>query len=109
MRGAVLATCIVQVVAFQPAPSFFGLHGRLRAAGLHPLAPQRHLRGASYAQLDAAIDAKTGDKVAKTGDKVSHVFDVFIEDTDCFGVVYNANYLKFFDRARQDALGVRQV
>ena len=47
--------------------------------------------------------------VAQTGDKVSHVFDVFIEDTDCFGVVYNANYLKFFDRARQDALGVKQV
>ena len=47
--------------------------------------------------------------VATEGDKVSHVFDVFIEDTDCFGVVYNANYLKFFDRARQAALGVQKV
>jgi acyl-CoA thioesterase FadM len=28
------------------------------------------------------------------GDNVAHSFDVFIEDTDCFGVVYNANYLK---------------
>jgi len=28
------------------------------------------------------------------GDKMAHSFDVFIEDTDCFGVVYNANYLK---------------
>ena len=47
--------------------------------------------------------------VATEGDKVSHVFVVFIEDTDCFGVVYNANYLKFFDRARQAALGVEKV
>jgi len=47
--------------------------------------------------------------VSSSGDKVSYVCDVFIEDTDCFGVVYNANYLRFFDRARQDALGVQQL
>jgi YbgC/YbaW family acyl-CoA thioester hydrolase len=44
-----------------------------------------------------------------SGDKIPHVFDVFIEDTDCFGVVYNANYLKFFDRARQAALGIEHL
>eukprot|EP00291_Cryptomonas_curvata_P021666 CAMPEP_0172175672 /NCGR_PEP_ID=MMETSP1050-20130122/14365_1 /TAXON_ID=233186 /ORGANISM="Cryptomonas curvata, Strain CCAP979/52" /LENGTH=93 /DNA_ID=CAMNT_0012847815 /DNA_START=174 /DNA_END=451 /DNA_ORIENTATION=+ len=35
-----------------------------------------------------------------------HDFSIFIEDTDCFQVVYNANYLKFCDRARQLALGL---
>jgi len=48
-------------------------------------------------------------KVSSSGDKVAFTQDVLIEDTDCFGVVYNANYLKFFDRARQDAPGVQQV
>jgi len=36
----------------------------------------------------------------------SHKFSIYIEDTDCYGVVYNCNYLKFFDRARQTALGL---
>ena len=44
--------------------------------------------------------------VEVSGEKVKHEFSVFIEDTDCYGVVYNSNYLKFFDRARQAALGV---
>ena len=25
---------------------------------------------------------------------------VYVEDTDCYGVVYHANYLKYFERAR---------
>ena len=29
---------------------------------------------------------------------------VFYEDTDAYGVVYYANYLKFFERARTDAI-----
>ena len=29
---------------------------------------------------------------------------VFYEDTDAGGVVYYANYLKFFERARTDAI-----
>jgi acyl-CoA thioester hydrolase len=31
--------------------------------------------------------------------------DVYYEDTDFTGVVYHANYLKFFERAREHALG----
>ncbi|HCF62018.1 MAG TPA: acyl-CoA thioesterase [Myxococcales bacterium] len=29
---------------------------------------------------------------------------VYYEDTDCMGVVYHANYLRFFERARTEAL-----
>ena len=32
---------------------------------------------------------------------------VYYEDTDHSGVVYHANYLKFFERAREDVIGVK--
>ena len=37
-----------------------------------------------------------------------HLFNaqVYYEDTDHSGVVYHANYLKFFERAREDIIGV---
>ena len=37
-----------------------------------------------------------------------HLFhaQVYYEDTDHSGVVYHANYLKFFERAREDIIGV---
>ena len=37
-----------------------------------------------------------------------HVFkaQVYYEDTDHSGVVYHANYLKFFERAREDIIGI---
>ena len=31
---------------------------------------------------------------------------VYYEDTDHSGVVYHANYLKFFERAREDIIGI---
>ena len=34
----------------------------------------------------------------------SHKIKVYYEDTDAGGVVYHANYLKFFERARSEAL-----
>ena len=34
----------------------------------------------------------------------SHTIKVYYEDTDAGGVVYYANYLKFMERARSDAL-----
>ncbi|MCG8565701.1 MAG: YbgC/FadM family acyl-CoA thioesterase [Desulfobacterales bacterium] len=39
---------------------------------------------------------------------VTHHFNaqVYYEDTDHSGVVYHANYLKFFERAREDIIGV---
>ena len=40
--------------------------------------------------------------------KNPHLFSaqVYYEDTDHSGVVYHANYLKFFERAREDIIGV---
>lgn len=32
----------------------------------------------------------------------SYTQEVFIEDTDCFKIVFNGNYLKYYDRALQD-------
>ncbi len=31
---------------------------------------------------------------------------IYYEDTDFTGVVYHANYLKYFERAREELLGV---
>ena len=35
----------------------------------------------------------------------AHPVRVFIEDTDCFGVVYYANYLRYFERAAASMVG----
>ena len=34
---------------------------------------------------------------------------IYYEDTDHSGVVYHANYLKFFERAREHLLGVEHL
>jgi acyl-CoA thioester hydrolase len=41
----------------------------------------------------------------------NHIFStqVYYEDTDHSGVVYHANYLKFFERAREDLIGVKTL
>ena len=41
----------------------------------------------------------------------THLFSarVYYEDTDHSGVVYHANYLKFFERAREDIIGIKQL
>jgi acyl-CoA thioester hydrolase len=40
-----------------------------------------------------------------------HIFfaQVYYEDTDHSGVVYHANYLKFFERAREDIIGIKTL
>ena len=40
-----------------------------------------------------------------------HTFDVqiYYEDTDFSGVVYHANYLRFFERAREHVLGAGEL
>ncbi|ACN17362.1 conserved hypothetical protein [Desulforapulum autotrophicum HRM2] len=40
-----------------------------------------------------------------------HLFSaqVYYEDTDHSGVVYHANYLKFFERAREDIIGIKNL
>ncbi|PIE61382.1 MAG: thioesterase [Desulfobacterales bacterium] len=47
------------------------------------------------------VDTKSG----------THHFNaqVYYEDTDHSGVVYHANYLKFFERAREDIIGVDEL
>ncbi len=41
----------------------------------------------------------------------THEFDIqiYYEDTDFSGVVYHANYLRFFDRAREHVLGAEEL
>lgn len=41
----------------------------------------------------------------------AHVFEVqvYYEDTDFSGVVYHANYLRFFERAREHVLGAGEL
>jgi len=34
---------------------------------------------------------------------------VYYEDTDHSGVVYHANYLKYFERAREDVIGIGEL
>lgn len=38
-----------------------------------------------------------------------HRVQVYYEDTDHSGVVYHANYLKYFERAREHMLGVDEL
>jgi tol-pal system-associated acyl-CoA thioesterase len=38
-----------------------------------------------------------------------HTVQVYYEDTDHSGVVYHANYLKYFERAREHLLGVDEL
>ena len=42
---------------------------------------------------------------------MSHVLDIqiYYEDTDFSGVVYHANYLRFFERAREHILGADEL
>jgi acyl-CoA thioester hydrolase len=46
-----------------------------------------------------------------TGGDMAHVLavTVYYEDTDFTGVVYHPNYLKFFERAREELLGVEKL
>ncbi|MCA9577521.1 MAG: YbgC/FadM family acyl-CoA thioesterase [Polyangiales bacterium] len=38
-----------------------------------------------------------------------HAVQIYYEDTDHSGVVYHANYLKYFERAREHFLGVPEL
>jgi len=38
-----------------------------------------------------------------------HRVPIYYEDTDFSGVVYHANYLKYFERAREEMLGVDRL
>lgn len=39
----------------------------------------------------------------------SHRVQIYYEDTDLSGVVYHANYLKYFERAREHLIGPREL
>ena len=38
-----------------------------------------------------------------------HRLQIYYEDTDHSGVVYHSNYLKYFERAREHMLGVKEL
>ena len=38
-----------------------------------------------------------------------HEVQIYYEDTDFTGIVYHANYLKYFERAREHLLGVEEL
>ena len=38
-----------------------------------------------------------------------HPVQIYYEDTDHSGLVYHANYLKYFERAREHVLGVEEL
>ena len=39
----------------------------------------------------------------------THLVTIYYEDTDLSGVVYHANYIKYFERAREELLGVEEL
>jgi len=43
-------------------------------------------------------------EVISNAKEYSCTYRVYIEDTDLIGIVYHANYLRFFERARTEAL-----
>ena len=100
-RSFMLTTCLVHCTGWKIS----GKANLRPSISNMPNARRNRLRTAK----GSGVLRRFASMVAMEGNNSSHVFDVFIEDTDCFGVVYNANYLKFFDRARQAALGVEKV
>jgi acyl-CoA thioester hydrolase len=51
--------------------------------------------------MGSTLDSKDKGQV-----KGSHELPIYYEDTDLSGFVYHANYLKFFERAREHLLGI---
>ncbi|MBT6176177.1 MAG: thioesterase, partial [Deltaproteobacteria bacterium] len=39
----------------------------------------------------------------------AHPVQIYYEDTDLSGVVYHANYLKYFERAREHLIGPTEL
>jgi acyl-CoA thioester hydrolase len=58
----------------------------------------------SPADPPSASGAASGVTLHGTAD-----FSVYYEDTDFSGLVYHANYLKYFERGREELLGLRLV
>ncbi len=49
-----------------------------------------------------------GEVLEKTKSK-DYITQIYYEDTDFTGLVYHSNYLKYFERAREEALGVDTI
>lgn len=49
--------------------------------------------------------------MANTSDYISgdHQIPIYYEDTDLSGFVYHANYLKFFERSREELIGINYL
>jgi hypothetical protein len=53
----------------------------------------------SVSSTDEAIDSISGPLVNRLDQFVTPLLQVYIEDTDAYGVMYNGNYLRAYDRA----------
>lgn len=59
---------------------------------------------ADWSWLGEAFSAVSTTTTSATDTTLSVPLSIFIEDTDAYGVVYNGNYLKFYDRALFEAV-----
>ncbi|CAJ1967172.1 unnamed protein product [Cylindrotheca closterium] len=59
-----------------------------------------HRRSATGTSIFVKADQDSFEVEEQIGNGfISEIFQVFIEDTDAYGIMYNGNYLKFYDRA----------
>ncbi len=49
------------------------------------------------------------DGVSLVSDAHVYTFNIYYEDTDLTGAVYHANYLAYFERAREHCLGIQEL
>ena len=96
----------------QPLSTHAPVHARGHARGLARGQARGQARDQTSADTPADTPASTSASTpADTSADFQHLLRVYWEDTDAGGVVFYANYLKFFERARTEwlrALGVGQ-
>src|SRR5690606_5005447 len=84
------------------------------------LGPRRGLLAAAAQQREGQSEGTRYERARDEGPPVDylpamlheahvHPVQIYYEDTDHSGVVYHANYLRYFERAREHVLGVREL
>ena len=84
------AVAAIAALSFRASPQNFA-----RISPARPFAPSQPF----------ALARTTPPRACASPDVHTYKASVYIEDTDCFSVVYYANYLKYFERAALDLLG----
>jgi len=70
---------------------FLGFHGNW----VHPFTSEQCI----CLQRSCCLPSRPRSVALDADTFVSPVFPIYIEDTDAYGILYNGNYLKFYDRA----------